>query len=70
MKEAQKPCITYYVIRNDNEIYSPHMRVRAPLKYAILYACKRDLIGLSGLNHYVASNWMDLPPGYLKQVGP
>ena len=59
-----------YLIRNDTEIPSPYMRVRSHLKYAILYPCKRDLIGLSGLNHYVASNWMDLPPGYLKQVGP
>src|SRR5688500_4583063 len=54
MKEVQKPYLTFSLIRNDTEISSIYMRVRSHLKYAILYPCKRDLIGLSGLTHYVA----------------
>ena len=52
--------------RNEAEISMTLWRVRSSLKYAILCSCNRVQTGRIGLNHYGASNWMDLFIIYLK----
>src|SRR5215217_2634041 len=53
--------------RNEPEIYGTLWRVRPSLKYAILRSCNRALTGRIGLNHYAASNLMDLLLGCSKR---